>query len=232
MPETDVELAPRWRGLHRQRMPAFAAFVAAVVTAVALSGGTWARVSVGGDDAGRFDVEMEPSGQVSLANADGDERAAYEADDREPERRTLEQSVPRASSELARVLAVLVALVSLAGWFRDLTPATWALVTAAALAVLVTVVNLRDRLMSALASHAGGLELGAGDVRATTWAAVAITGAAGAALAAAVAAGPRPIRRRRESEVVGTARTVQPSVLDPPVDEPRGPLAAPRDDVG
>jgi hypothetical protein len=248
MPETDVELVPRRPALHRQRLPAFVACVAAIVTAVALTAGPWGRVTLRAEDTGRLEVEMEPSGQVELAHVTTSSRAAYEEDSRAPARAALGEAVQRSSSELARVLAVLVALVAFAGWLRDLTPATWVLVASAALACLVTVVTLRDRVLGALGSEGAALGLGRADVEATVWGAVAVAGSAAAALAAGVAAGPRPVevrrvrRVRRQPPVAADGEPPRPrrrrrrvageAAPRGPVAEPRGPLASGHDDAG
>jgi hypothetical protein len=184
--------------------------IAAIVVAAALMmlvglSRPWGEVTFAGGvgedgeqaaDDERLDVEMSPTGRVQVERGDADDRLVelYDSDDNAAARAALRQAVPGGARDLAQVMAVLVALVAAVGIWRDLTQGTWILLSAAALACLVTVVLLRDDVLSALAGGAASMGLGAHEVGPTTWSAITVAGAGTAAMVAGLAAGPRPAR--------------------------------------
>jgi hypothetical protein len=212
--------------------------VAAIVVAgallllLALSNGPWAQATFAADgveteDADedqRLDVDLHPTGEVEVRPGDSELADAYRSDDSATAREALRHTVPGGARDLAQVLAVLVALVAAVGIWRDLTPGTWLLVCTASLACLVTVVLLRDDVLSAAAAGTAPLGLGVPDVDATGWSALAVAGAATAALVAGLAAGPRPARPMRPFQAVRRGRSTVPVVpapaprSDPPPD--------------
>lgn len=206
-------------------MRAMAAIVVAAALLMLLGlSRPWGEASFaagGGEDADQLDVEMYPTGRVQADRGDDDSRLEdlYQGEDNAAARAALREAVPGGARELAQVMGVLVALVAAIGIWRDLTQGTWVLVSAAALACLVTVVLLRDDVLSALAGGAASMGLGPYEVGPSTWSALTVAGAATAALVAGLAAGPRPARpvnpfravRRGRSTVTVTRPTPAPT---------------------
>jgi hypothetical protein len=203
-------------------MRAMAAIVvgAAFLMLVGLSR-PWAEASFAGDgvedveqadDDQRLDVELYPTGRVQVEPGDADSRLVerYEGDDNAAARAALRQAVSGGARDLAQVFGVLVALVAAVGVWRELTGRTWVLLSAAALACLVTVVLLRDDVLSALATGTASMDVGVRDTNPTTWSAVAVAGAVTAALVSWLAAGPRPARPMNPFRAVRRGRSTVP----------------------
>jgi cobalamin synthase len=197
----------------RQRPLAAIVVAAAILVVIGLTAGPWARTtfSGGGGDAGdsdgeasELDVELDPSGSVHVGEGDAELTRRYESSDNQLQRAVLEASVPGSSRELALVLVVLVALIAAVALLRDLTPNSWVLVAALAVACLVMVVMLRDEVISALATTTSTMDVGEHETHPTFWGALAVGASAAAALAAAFAAAPRPTRGPAATEGAAT----------------------------
>lgn len=165
-----------------------------MVLLVGLTRGEWARATFGvpGQDS-TLDLSLYPGGRITVASEDPALVEVFESPDNEESRAALTEAIPGTTAEFVRVLAVLVIVITSAGLVIDLTPRTWVLLTALSLSCLVTTVILRDEVLAALATEASGLDLGPHTTRPTGSGALAVGGSVAACLAAAFAAGPRPV---------------------------------------
>ncbi len=187
-------------GAARQRPLAAIVVVSAILVVVGITAGPWGRTTFSGQDNLELEVDLDASGSVHVRtdvdDTDPDLAASYDSADNEVQRMALEESVPGTSSELARILAVLVAVVGAVALMRDLTTHSWVLVTALAVGCLVLVVVVRDDVIAALATHSTAMELADHETSPTFWGALAVGSSAAAALAAGFAAAPRPAGTR------------------------------------
>jgi hypothetical protein len=204
---------------------------ATLVLLLALSSGPWGHAAFvdgqqgqvdvsAADDDQRLDVDVFPTGRVRVERGDDDLAQRYDAADNAAQRAALRGEVAGSLRDLVQVVAVLVMIIALVGMVRPLTPHTWALVAAAALTCLLATVILRDDLVSALATHAPLMDLGAYDTSPTGWSALAVGAAGTATLTAALAAGPRPVR---STEPVSSAAEEAAQGVPPPRPRRGGP---------
>lgn len=206
---TSVYRAP---GTARQRPLAAIVVVAAVLVVVGLTAGPWAQTTFSGDGDQVLELDLDPSGSVHVRAADDgaatDLVRAYQAADNQVARDTLEEAIPGTSGELARVLAVLVAVVGCIGLLRDLTLHSWVLVAALAIGCLVVVVMLRDEVIADLATGSTAMGFAESDTEPTFWGGLAVGAAAVAALASGFAAAPRPASNRAAMDSILTEAEV------------------------
>jgi hypothetical protein len=203
----------------RQRVLAALVVAAAALLAYSLSGGPWARATVGDDGtgsdsgSGSTQVELRLSGEVDVDPGDG--AVAGDLDRSAPERQALEESTNGATRDLTQVLAVLVLLVAAVGLVVDLRSRLWGLLASASLVTLLAAAVLRDAAMSALARGLTDLDAGAVAVDPTGWSGLALGAAATAALAAFLATAERGVAGRSAAPVFG------PDAATPPAERRR-----------
>jgi hypothetical protein len=203
----------------RQRVLAAMVVVAAALLVYSLSGGPWARATVGGGDGDGGDggaqakIELRLSGEVDVdpdGAAVGDDLADADADGASAERQVVEESMGGTTRDLVQVLAVLILVVAAVGLVLDLRSRLWGLLASASLVCLLAATVLRDSATEALAR--GVIPLGAGPVAvdSTGWSALAIGAAAVAALASFLATAERGVAARSGAPVLGP----DPAVFD------------------
>ncbi|HEV7762728.1 MAG TPA: hypothetical protein VGO78_27150 [Acidimicrobiales bacterium] len=182
----------------RQRVLAALVMAAAALLVYSLSGGDWARMTVGAG-ADRSEVELRLSGDVDVEPAGGEVADALEASTAPGS--ALQESVGGATRDLTQILAVLIAVVAAVGLVLDLRSRLWGLLASASLVCLLAAAVLRDAATTALATAAAGLDAGPFEVRPTGWSGLAIGAAACAALAAFLATAERGVAARAAAPI-------------------------------
>lgn len=150
--------ASTWRTVAGRALAAVAA-VAAALSLVALTTGSWATATFsgstarGGADPNRhMELEMFPDGRLVAHHSDTSLRQLYEAGENAPLRSALGHAVPGTLNGFAIACVVVVGLVAVVGVFRRLPSFLWTVATAVGVGALTAAAVLRFEVTSALAT--------------------------------------------------------------------------------